>query len=381
MHDLTVIGLGALGVHAAAEAAARGLDVVGIDARGPAHELGATGGRTRIFRTVYTFGGDYVPALLRAREAWDRLDARHAGRVRDAHGALLVGAPDDPEIVAGLTAARDHGLQHEVLDAAGLAARWPQHRLLPGDVAIADPSGALLRPQAVTAAVSADATAAGARLRYDDPVVTLEPVAGGHEVVTASGARIRTRRVLVAAGAWTSRFAPGVADAVELRRVVLQWFRTDDPPAYAPERFPVGLRRSGDVRYSFFPQIDADGIKVNLHLPKAAVADVDDAVTVDADYGVELEDALRATLPGVRERTRVAALVEAYTPDYRILVDRIAGRDEAWLLAAGSGQAFKLAPVLAEHTVSRLLDEEPVLPLEGVVRGLTPASIDTVVGP
>lgn len=381
MHDLAVIGLGALGVHVAAEAAARGLDVVGFDTHGPAHEHGATGGRTRIFRVVYTFGGDYLPALLRARDAWARLDERNPGAVRAHGGGLLIGRPDDPEVAAALASAREHDIPHEVLGAHELAARWPQHRLRDDDVAIADPQGALLLPQAITAAVAREAREHGASLHHHTTVTHVEPIAGGHELVTQDGERVRARRLLVAAGAWSPRFAPELADVVELRRAVLLWFATDDPAAHAPDRFPVGLRRSTGLRYSFFPQVDEHGIKINLHVPKAVVRHLDDVESVPEDYGQDLEPQLRETLPGIVRRTRVASFVESYTSDYRIVLDRIAGRDDAWLLAGGSGQAFKLAPVLAEHAVSRLLDEPPTLSLDGVVRRTTTTPTETVVGP
>jgi sarcosine oxidase len=380
MHDIAIVGLGALGVHAAAAARARGLDVVGFEQHAPAHERGATGGRTRIFRAVYTFGGDYVPALLAAQEAWRALEQRHPGRVLRRHGALLIGRAHDPELRAARESAEAHDLPHEVLSASALAERWPQHRLLADDIAIADPAGALLLPQQITAAVSSEAVAAGAVLHYGEEVVAIEPVAGGHELRTEAGRRVRARRLLLTAGAWSGRFAPELDDAVELRRVVLQWFRTDDAELASPERFPVGLRRSGELRYSFFPQTDADGIKVNLHLPKAVVGEPDVVPAVEQDYGAALEAALRETLPFVRERTRIASFVESYTPDYRILVDRIPGRDDAWVLAGGSGQAFKLAPVLAEHAIARVVGAQPQLELAGVVRTRTAPSM-TVAGP
>ncbi|MGC5075576.1 FAD-dependent oxidoreductase [Agrococcus sp. DT81.2] len=382
MHDLAIIGLGALGVHAAREAATRGLDVVGVEPHGIAHEFGATGGRTRIFRMVYTFGGDYLPALQAAGRAWEQLEARHPSQVMRRHGALLIGSEDDPEVLAARLSAEEHGIPHQVLTAAQLRERWAQHRLLPGDVAIADPGGALLLPQSITAAVSSEAVAAGAELHYGDAAVAIRPVAGGTEVVCASGRRIRARRLLVAAGSWSSRLVPDLAGIVELRRVVLQWFSTTAPAAATPERFPVGLRRSGALRYSFFPQTDADGIKINLHLPKATVDDVEAPLpAVEEDYGSELEPLLRETLPGIGRRTKVASFVEGYTSDYRIVLDRVAGLDDAWVLAGGSGQAFKLAPVLAEHAIHRALGEPPRLELDGVVRGFAPNPIKTVVGP
>ncbi|GAA3665902.1 FAD-dependent oxidoreductase [Microbacterium marinilacus] len=380
MHDLAVIGLGALGVHVAAEAARRGLDVVAIDSGNGDHEHAATGGRTRIFRLAYTFGGDYVPALRRSMAAWDAL-AETAPGTRHDTGALLIGAPDDPEIRKALEAVADHGIAHELIEDAGLLAeRWPQHRLLPGDLALYDPAGALLVPPAVTAAVAEQARAAGASLHYGTEAARVEPSSNGSEVVTAAGRRVRARTVVVAAGAWSGRFVPAFDRAVELRRALLHWYDADEE-AYGPARFPVGLRRSGAARYSFFPRVDQAGIKVNFHQPKPRVTDAgarDAAVPPDIDV---LEARLHDTIAGLGARRRTAAYVESYTPDYRVLLGRVAGIRDTWLLAGGSGQAFKLAPALAEHVVDRLLDVEPALTLRGVVRGLEEAPAAAVVGP
>lgn len=375
MHDLAVVGLGALGVQTAAEAAARGLSVVGIEQSPLAHELGATGGRTRIFRVVYTFGPDYVPALLESRESWERLEQRHAGEVWHPHGALIVGSPEDPEVRSALESARVHDLPHEILDPAGLVARYPAHRPATGDIAVVDPLGALMLPQSTTALLAEEAAADGATLRFGARATGLRAVPGGTEVVLASGENVSARKVVVAAGAWTSHLVPAYSELVQLRRVVLQWYPTDDARSFAPDRFPVGLRRSGgDVRYSFFPQVDEFGIKVNFHVPKLVVDSADTAVNpVPAEYAEGFAETIAATLSGVGSTpTRSAAFVESYTDDFRIVLDRVPDAEGIWVLGGGSGQAYKLAPALARAAVDRVLGAGPddASQLKGVVRGL-----------
>jgi sarcosine oxidase len=51
--DAIVVGLGAMGSAASYQLASRGANVLGIEAFGRAHELGSSGGLTRIIRLAY----------------------------------------------------------------------------------------------------------------------------------------------------------------------------------------------------------------------------------------------------------------------------------------------------------------------------------------
>lgn len=356
--DLAVIGLGALGVHVAAEAASRGLSVIGFERHTAAHEFGATAGRTRIFRTAYTFGSAYVLALVESRAAWEALESRHPGEVWSPHGALMIGDPADTEMAAVIVSAREHGVEHTNLDPGEIRSRFPQHRPRESDVGVLDATGALLLPQSITALVSAEAVAAGATLYYGVTVDELRPVAGGTEIVTSDGTTVTARNVVVATGAWTSRLVPEYTQAVQLRRVVLQWYPTDDRSRFTPDVFPVGLRRSDEVvRFSFFPQVDDKGIKVNFHIPKLVLNDADEAVNpVPAEYAERLSHLIPEVFDGVgATASATVGYVESYTEDFRILLDRAPARDGVWVLGGGSGQAFKLSPVLARYAVDRVL--------------------------
>lgn len=380
MHDLAVVGLGALGTHVALAAARKGLDVVGLDSGSGDHEHSATGGRTRIFRLAYTFGTDYVPALQRSLTFWNSLSSRYP-ETRFETGALMIGNVADPEIAKAVTAAQSCNLPHELLDASAMSTRWPMHHLVPGDIALYDPAGALLIPPAITARVRAEAESLGATLRFHSPVAAIKESSQGSIITLGNGEELRSRQIVVTAGAWSGRFAPEFTNAVELRRAILHWFSTPNDFEYGPSQFPVGLRRTGNVRYSFFPQVDANGIKVNLHSPKQVVPYPEmREIHLPSDFD-ELVGGLKRTLTGLGGRTASAAYVESYTPDYRILLGRVANTKNRWLLAGGSGQAFKLAPALAEHLVELIEDEVPSLSLDGVIRSPGAPAVEAVRGP
>ena len=67
-YDVIVVGLGAMGSATAYQLARRGARVLGIEAFTPAHELGSSGGLTRIIRLAYFEHPSYVPLL---KAAWE----------------------------------------------------------------------------------------------------------------------------------------------------------------------------------------------------------------------------------------------------------------------------------------------------------------------
>src|SRR5882762_5116052 len=62
MHDVIVVGLGAMGSAAASHLARRGVRVLGLEAFPRGHSLGSSHGESRVIRLAYFEHQDYVPA-------------------------------------------------------------------------------------------------------------------------------------------------------------------------------------------------------------------------------------------------------------------------------------------------------------------------------
>src|SRR5688572_2584517 len=90
--DAIVVGLGAMGSAAAYQLASRGANVLGLEAFGRAHELGSSGGLTRIIRLAYFEHPDYVPMLKAAWELWPRIEAEAGvGQLLEVTGGVYIG--------------------------------------------------------------------------------------------------------------------------------------------------------------------------------------------------------------------------------------------------------------------------------------------------
>src|SRR5262252_9246327 len=199
--DVAVIGLGATGGAALCHLVGRGLRAVGIEQFTPGHDRGSSHGETRIIRLGYFEHPSYVPLVRAAIPLWRALQRESGAALLEVTGILEMGAPDGTLVAGTLRSAQAHGLRHEVLDAASIERRFPAFRLPPQFVGVLQPDGGILAAEPALAAQLARALAAGAEVRTNETVRSVEPAAGGVRVVTERGT-IMAGQAVVAAGGW-----------------------------------------------------------------------------------------------------------------------------------------------------------------------------------
>src|SRR6476469_6747802 len=147
MYDVIVIGVGGMGSAAVHHAAARGARVLGLEQFDIPHDLGSSHGVSRIIRLAYWEHPDYVPLVRRAYDSWRDLERTTGETLLTITGSLDGGPPGSRSIEGALAACRAHGLEHDRLDAAALARRFPGYRLPPDHVAVFQPEGGFLHAE------------------------------------------------------------------------------------------------------------------------------------------------------------------------------------------------------------------------------------------
>ena len=347
--DVIVVGAaGTMGAAALWQLAVRGVDVLGIDRFDPGHDRGSGHGESRIIRTAYFEHPSYVPLVRSSWRLWRELETDTGASVLTRTGALMVGPADGVLIKGALGAAAEHRLSHTVLDPEECAARFPQHPLEPGEVALLEPDAGVLRPEAGIRAMAAAAVSAGARLVTGQVVDGL--ATGEHGAsVQAGGQTFSARHVVLCAGAWTPVLLPELASTLQVERQVPMWFATTDPSAYAPERFPVFVRQLPNGFLYGFPALDGQTVKVGLHHGGAiTTADTVDRTIRPADTQA-LSAVVRRVLPGLApEPVRGAVCLYTNSPDDHFVVGALPGRPNLTLISACSGHGYKFAPVLGQ---------------------------------
>jgi len=250
--DVIIVGAGAMGSAAAYHLAKRGKRVLVLEQFGIGHERGSSHGLTRIIRLAYFEHPSYVPLLRRAFELWRELE-RASGRVLlHITGSIDAGLPDSRTVRGSLRSCAEHDLPHEVLTAAELRARCPGYALPDDYLAVLQPDGGFLIPEACIEAHIALAKAAGAEVRTGAKVVSLAAIPGGGVVAHTTEEEFEAEQVVVAAGAWLPVLVPALAPVLRVERQVLAWFDISDRDAFAPSRFPVfNLDHGGEHWYGF----------------------------------------------------------------------------------------------------------------------------------
>ena len=114
--DVIVVGVGTMGSMTLWRLARRGVTAIGIEQFEPCHDRGSGHGESRIIRTAYWEGAEYVPLIKTSFGLWHELEAEAGAELLTMTGALMIGLPDGELIRGSLRSAREHGLPHEVLD-------------------------------------------------------------------------------------------------------------------------------------------------------------------------------------------------------------------------------------------------------------------------
>ena len=365
IHDVGIVGLGAMGSMTALELARRGKRVIGFDRFRPPHALGSSTGRTRIIREAYYEHPQYVPLVQRAYLKWAELEREGNVSLLTPTGGLMIGPPDGVLVAGARRSADAHALPYQMLDAAGVRRRFPVFHVRDHEAGLYEPRAGVLRPEAAIETALALARSAGAELRYEEPVLQWRPDAEAISVFTRAGEH-RVRRLVLAGGAWMAGALPGVALGLTVARQALFWFEPEgDRAMVSAGRMPVFIWEwaPGRMFYGFPDQ--GSGVKVAIH-HEGEPADPDLVRrTTGPDEALGLRAIMSGLTPAFNGRlTESAVCLYTNTPDGDFLIDRSPADRRVILASPCSGHGFKFASALGEVLADLALDRSPAFDLE-----------------
>lgn len=355
-----------MGAMALWRAASRGATVVGFEQYGIAHANGSSHGGSRIFRQTVFEGMEYVRLVSRARTLWAELERQSGEVLFQPSGGLCIGPPEGELIPSALQAARAGGFEYQLLDPDELATRYPQHAVVPGDVALFEPGAGVLNPEACIRAAIRLATDRGAATLLQTKVLAIQHDEL-HVYIEAGGRRFQARRAIITTGAWFTELLPDLRLPVKIQRSPLVWFAGPDRQAYGPERFPSFVRKGVDLDGWGIPDVDGMGVKIgagpSASKPWLQCAD-DNTHPIDARDTLPAEEFCRRALPGLHHiPVKATPCMNSRTPDR----DFVLGVPEAapsLVLAGGfSGHGFKHATAVGDVAVELALDGGSDIPL------------------
>lgn len=359
-YDAIVLGLGGMGSAALYHLASRGLRVLGLERFDIPHDQGSSHGVNRIIRLAYWEHPSYVPLLRRAYALWRRLEHESGERILVITGSIDAGPEDSATFAGALRSAREHHLEHEVLDAAALQERFPGYRLAPGMLALYQPEGGFVMSERAIVAHVSLAMGMGADVRARCAVTGWEPEGGGVRVHTERES-FTADRLVVAAGAWAGRLLPELRDVAVPERQVLIWSRPLRPECFRPGIFPVFNMEAPEERFYGFPEYGIPGFKLGKYHHRGEVTDPD---AVDRDIHPEdeevLREAIRRYFPDADGATlSMKTCMFTNTPDEHFILDRHPRYPQVAVAAGFSGHGYKFCSVVGEIMADLVMDRTP----------------------
>lgn len=363
--DVGVVGVGTMGSMACWQLVRRGVSVIGFEQFAPGHDRSGAGGETRIFRTAYLEGTQYVPLLQTAQTLWRELEAETGHPLLTLNGGLMIG-DSNGELLTSTRASIDaHGLPHRILDFDEARSAYPQHRLRAGESMILDPQAGFLRPEIAVSMAGQRASSLGARLVLHQAVTSVEPDSSG-VTIRSGGNSWRVRDVVLAAGAWSANLLPRATPPLAVQRLVMTWFPARDPAKFTPDRFPIFIRNTGGHDISGWPSIDGASVKVAINYGYDPVQDPDllDR-SVDERLLATIREAVDEMLPDlINEPVRVGAYMDGYTADHHAVLGSAPDLPHTFVACGFSGHGFKMSPAIGAAVADLVLNGATELPVE-----------------
>ena len=347
---VAIVGSGAFGLVSALELRRRGWEVDLVDPGPVPRPEAASTDISKIVRMDYGRDALLTEMAESALPEWRRWNDRFGEELYHEVGFLLLArAPFRPggfeHDSMTLLASRGHAVTR--LDASRLAARFPAWNADVYPDAYVNATAGWAASGRVVARLAFEAAAGGVRLRTGDAVRGLaERGARVLGVELASGERILSDVVLVAAGAWTPELLPAMSGVMWPVAQPVFHLAPEDPSRWVPPRFTVWAADIAQTGWYGFPA-QAGVVKIANHGPGRRVR-ADAPRTTTPDDAARLRAFLAESLPELADAPLAASKTclycDSFAGDFWIGLDP--DRPGLAVAAGDSGHGFKFAPVL-----------------------------------
>lgn len=356
---VAVVGLGTMGSMALWQLAKKGIDVTGFEQFGIGHDRSAVGGESRLFRTAYREGAEYVPLLRRSKELWNDLEQESGNQLLTLNGGLAIGKADSDNLKNVLKSIHDYNIQHESYDANTAQKLFPQHKFHPDDAVILDKEAGYLRPELAVVTAINQAEKHGAKIYRNSKIRNIQ---GSNEktIITTNENKFAFDQVIVSAGSWVKELLPEYKEIIEPRRIIMSWFIPKDLSQFQKDNFPTFARTTDKFDFFGTPTLDQSMIKIALvgsDEPITSPDSLENNISVNevTDQIEIVESYFNDINP---DPVRLSAHMDAYTPDEHALVGRLNDQSSVIVMSGYSGHGFKLAPVMGEIASELVLNNQ-----------------------
>jgi sarcosine oxidase len=374
--DMVIVGGGVMGLAAAYYAAEQGQKVLVLEQSDFNSSLNSSYGDERMYRLMYSdpyFAKLTVPAL----DLWKTLEEKYQGeeqadekKLLSDCGLLFYGEWNDVETIEGSlegseTIMKQRGIPFEHLDSQGLATRFPVLQNIPEQFeGLFEGGSGFVYSKRACQAFREGATQQGAVFKTDVQVTKVQADEDSVTVLTASGETYQGRRAILCPGAWVNDLLqPSFGLKLDLQLWQMDWalyqvdekWEKDYPQWFCFNSLFANENNPDDQGlYYGFPSLQEGRccIKVGLDWTNRIATSMDTFDYTPSDTLLALLDRfVRTQFKGIGERIHTACSPYSMSPDVRFVLDTLPNHPNIALFTAGSGQAFKFAPLIGKSLV------------------------------
>jgi len=364
--DIAVVGLGSMGSFAFWQLAKRKKKVIGFEQFKPGHDQGAGHGETRIFRTAYGEGVEYVPLLKEARTLWKELEEETEVELYTENGGTMFGPKGDAFIETVEESVHKYNLPHQTWDGKEARKVFSQIQFKDDQKVIHEELAGFIRPELAIETSVRRGKELGGVAYTETPVTSITPTDDGVTISTKEK-KYRVKKVIVSVGGWTNSLLPELHLPLQLERQVLVWFNAKDPELFTPEKFPIFSRVIDGVGFYGFPSLDGKTVKVAIHHGGGDI--INHPSEVDRQIHPKdlepLTKLVKTYLPNIiPEPIKAKTCFYTNTPDEHFVIGEAPNLSNVILLGPMAGHGFKFAPVIGKIGADLALGETPALPID-----------------
>ena len=294
---------------------------------------------------------------VRALELWHELERDAGTKLYWQTGMYDFGGNDTAKINRIEKVLETLGTSFEVMDADAMHQRHPQwHPRADWKIIFSEFAG-IVYPNLTLDVLVGMARVYGATVLEHMPVTKLDLSDPNNPKVITQDAIFSARKVVVTAGAWSSKLVPLLEGGLQIQDNLTAFFRPKNLADFAPERFPVFIQRDDEQVYGF-PNFGLPGIKIALH-STGDIVDPDKRQVLNSDARVsQLYTWLERYLPdaaGAYMQAKTCLYSNTHQEDF--VIDFHPETKNVVVASPCSGHGFKFTPLLGEILADMILGQ------------------------